>query len=135
MIALLYAGFFVLTCDVIFKRIVMPHFIVEYASSLQHKVTLPELQQAVWQGAAGSGLFTGPDIKIRLLPYDHYQVGTERTDFIHITARILTGRSAEQRQQLAAMVLAQLVALALTAVSLTVEVVEIEKQSYAKQLV
>jgi len=113
----------------------MPHFIVEYASPLPHKVALPALQQAVWQGAVQSELFTGPDIKIRLLPYEHYQVGTERTDFIHVTARILTGRSAGQRQQLAATVLAQLVALDLAAVSLTVEVAEIERQSYAKQLV
>lgn len=112
----------------------MPHFIVEYASPLQHKVALPALQQAIWQAAERSGLFIGPDIKIRLLPYQDYQVGTVRTDFIHVTARILSGRSAEQRQQLAATVLAQVVALGLEAVSLTVEVVEIERQSYAKQL-
>ncbi len=112
----------------------MPHFIVEYASPLAIKLRCRSCNKP-----SGKGLrpvdYLPARTSIRLLPYQCYQVGTESTDFIHVTARILTGRSAEQRQQLAAMLLAALVELALSDVSLTVEVVEIERQSYAKQLV
>lgn len=110
----------------------MPHFIVEYAQSQTNDITVEKLQSAVFEGALLSDLFGIDDIKVRLIPFTHFQVGQTDKAFIHVTARILPGRTNEQKQQLSQGILQQLHTMALDNISLTVEVVDIDKSSYAK---
>ena len=42
----------------------------------------------------------GKDIKVRSQPYEYYLVGGEKVDFIHVSIRLLAGRSADQKRML-----------------------------------
>ncbi|MCZ8499940.1 hypothetical protein O9929_27170 [Vibrio lentus] len=39
----------------------------------------------------------GRDIKVRSIASSNYQTGTTKADFIHVTLRILSGRSDENK--------------------------------------
>ncbi len=106
----------------------MPHCIVEYACELNANAVL----EAVYSGTERSGLFVPEDIKLRAQPFRDYFSGAGKQSFVHVSARILSGRTLEQRQQLSRSILQSLEALELRNSSLTVEVIEMERQSYAK---
>ena len=110
----------------------MPHCIVEYSKPLESEVELSSLLNSVFKGALNSQLFDAADIKTRALPFNHYISGILRQNFVHVTAKILSGRNVEQRNKLAQSILDQLNELFSSGVSLTVEVYEIERSSYAK---
>lgn len=110
----------------------MPHIIIEHCESIS---SAEQLMTVVDKGALCAELFEPNDIKIRAMSFKHHQSGTSSLAFIHVTARILSGRTLAQRQQLSACILDELKALNLREISLTVEVVEIEKQSYAKSVI
>lgn len=112
----------------------MPHCIIEYAAPLDSKLSIASLVQAVHQGTFATGLFPEEDIKARAVAYHNYQTGSGQTAFIHVSLRILSGRTDEQKQQLAACVEKQLMTLALSSLSLTIEVIDIHRASYTKQL-
>lgn len=111
----------------------MPHCVIEHA-----KDVLPEpVLKAVFEGALASNLFAegGKDIKVRAVPVEHFVSGGEEKRFVHVALKILSGRTLEQKQTLSNEVLNQLKALPLSDISLTVEVIDIDRESYAKEVV
>lgn len=110
----------------------MPHCIIEHSPSFYGE----SLNQGVYQGALSSGLFAddGRDIKVRSLAYVHYQTGENAQDFVHVTLKILSGRSEEEKRKLSELVMVQLKNLSITNASLTVEVVDMDRSSYSKYL-
>ena len=106
----------------------MPHCIIEHSDDLDSQ----QLISAVFEGTLASGLFSEQDIKTRTQAFAHYQSARSRQSFVHVTTKILDGRNLQQRSMLSQAILDQLQQLQLAAVSLTVEVLEIEKASYAK---
>ncbi len=110
----------------------MPHLIVEYSKKQVLANQINQVLAAAFQGALDSELFSGADIKTRAIAFEHFNVGNSDKYFIHVTAKILSGRSLAQRQSLSVAILSQLNELALNNTSCTVEVVEIERASYAK---
>jgi len=108
----------------------MPHCIVEHSSNLEPQPILT----AVFQGACESELFEASDIKVRSSSFEHYQTGNVQSTFIHIVLKILDGRTIEQKAKLSELVLAKLLELAIDGASFTVEVVDIERASYAKRV-
>ena len=112
----------------------MPHCIIEYARPLETRLSPTELVNAVYEGASRSELFEGPDIKTRAIAYEAYLTGTDTTAFIHVTVRILSGRSPEQKQRLSSTVAKRLADLGLTDISITVEIIDMERESYEKHI-
>ena len=106
----------------------MPHCIIEYSKNLE----AAQLIDAVYQGARKSKLFEDDDIKSRTMEFDHYQSGSTKNSFVHVTTKILSGRNLEQRSMLSRLILSELESLSIQSTSLTVEVVEMERTSYAK---
>jgi len=108
----------------------VPHCIVEHSASLNSELILP----LVFSGAMKSELFEidGSDIKVRAIAYHNYLTGSAKSDFIHVTLKILSGRTVEQKQMLSKSVLVQFQKLELQICSLTVEVMDIERASYSK---
>lgn len=88
----------------------------------------------VYKGALESNLFEaeGSDIKVRAVPYSNFKTGNVDIDFVHVTLKILSGRSATQKAKLTHLVLAQLNTLQITDCSISVEVADIDRESYAK---
>lgn len=111
----------------------MPHCIIEHSSTIDAE----QLNNKVFLGALNSELFEadGRDIKVRSIAYENYQTGTEKEDFIHVTVRILSGRSDTDKAMLSETVMTQLLSLSLSSASITVEVVDMDRNSYAKVVV
>ncbi|AEX22249.1 5-carboxymethyl-2-hydroxymuconate Delta-isomerase [Vibrio sp. EJY3] len=111
----------------------MPHCIIEHSSSIEPV----DLNQKVFLGALESNLFEsdGSDIKVRSIAYENYQTGSAKEDFIHVTLRILSGRNEQDKLLLSNSVMSRLKSIQLVSASLTVEVVDIDRNSYAKQIV
>ena len=108
----------------------MPHCIIEHSDDLDAN----KLNQLVFESARTSGLFSkdGKDIKVRSIAYSHYQVGSEKTSFVHVVMKILSGRTLLHKQTLSAEVMGAVMALEDFSGSVTVEVVDMEKDSYSK---
>lgn len=111
----------------------MPHCIIEHSSTINAE----QLNNKVFLGALNSELFEadGRDIKVRSIAYENYQTGTEKEDFIHVMVRILSGRSDTDKAMLSETVMTQLLSLSLSSASITVEVVDMDRNSYAKVVV
>ena len=116
----------------------MPHCIIEYSQELETSITPKLMINTVHQGALASGLFEESHIKSRALAYEHYKTGTSHLRFIHITARILSGRSLELKANLSQTILESFTALIqnnnLSEISVTVEVRDLERETYAKNI-
>ena len=110
----------------------MPHCLIEYSAQLNNTLKPAQLISAVYNGAFNAELFESNDIKTRVICFDDYQSGSVKANFVHVTAKILSGRSLAQRNMLSHAILAELKMLNCPSTSLTVEVVEIERESYAK---
>ena len=113
----------------------VPHCLIEYAKDVENQVEISKLVEAVFNGAYSSELFDSAQIKTRALAFEHYMVGNRKSDFIHVTLSILSGRTNEQKAQLSMLVLSQLKSLSLQATSLTVDVRDLDRASYAKAIV
>ena len=118
----------------------MPHCIIEYSQELIHDVDITLVMKAVFNGSVQSTLFSSADIKVRAIPFQYfYTQNIDNTNkcrqrFIHVCCKILSGRNLEQRQNLSQKILKQLTQLELKWVSISVEIVEMELESYNKQV-
>lgn len=112
----------------------MPHMTIEYTKGLEGKVSPATLISAVFQGACNSELFNNDFVKTRSVGYENYQSGSTQNDFLHVTAKILIGRTPEQKQVLSGAILAELRLILgdVTPLTVTVEVVDIDKESHAE---
>ena len=115
----------------------MPHLTLEYSANLNTfdaKATLLAVNTAL----AATGHFVEADIKSRSHRCDTFAVGTASAPraFVHADLAILSGRPLETRRELSASVLAvlqaQCSAPAGVQLQLSVQVLEIERESYAK---
>lgn len=114
----------------------MPHFSLEYSSNLP--IQARDLLLKINASLVESKHFQEIDIKSRAIRLEDVVIGTapEERAFLHARLAILTGRSAEVRRQLSERVLA-VIQTAQTwpqglDVQLCVEVLEIDKETYAK---
>jgi len=108
----------------------VPHCIVEHSSDINEG----ELIDRVLAGAMDSELFEtdGSDIKVRTQSFGNYQTGFNKTPFVHVSLKLLSGRTKEQKQKLSRLVLDKLHTLALSDCSITVEVIDMERSYYSK---
>jgi 5-carboxymethyl-2-hydroxymuconate isomerase len=119
----------------------MPHLTLEYTSNLPLFKAADTLL-AMNKVLLASAEFEALDIKSRAIRLDTYLVGTHVSNhpdnqaFVHAKLALLSGRSAQTKQALSAallVVLEQACAWPKTqALQLCVEIVEIDRASYAK---
>ena len=112
----------------------MPHCIIEYTKELETRININELMNAAFESVASSGLFNNTAIKARAIAIDQYKSGLERNDYIHITVRILSGRTAEQKKYLSETVMNGVKPFIGNTKSTTIEIVDMDKDSYAKHI-
>lgn len=113
----------------------MPHCVIECSKSLSAHVDFSELVKKVHDVTELSGLFSKGDVKARLITAEHYIVGGQVQDYVHVITHILSGRTIDQRKSLADAITLTLCELLPTVKMLSVEVREIEKQVYSNRAV
>lgn len=117
----------------------MPHLTVEYSANLPdypEAQALAELNAAV---CASPEVLDEADLKSRFVRNASFHVGTVASGrgFVHAQLRLLSGRSPEAKQDLAARVAEVLRRLtprpAGVMVQLSVEIVDMDRPSYVKE--
>lgn len=110
----------------------MPHLIVEYSANLEADLLPRALAAAVHAAALETGVFPIGGCRTRLARRDVYVIGDGHAEnrFIHVQARIGSGRPPEVRQKAAEQIFARLKAFtadvfAVQPLGLTLEIVEI----------
>ncbi|HYD94473.1 MAG TPA: 5-carboxymethyl-2-hydroxymuconate Delta-isomerase [Noviherbaspirillum sp.] len=115
----------------------MPHLTLEYTGNLAGldvRKCLLELNRVL----VSTNQFDEIDIKSRALKFDDHAVGVhpERRAFLHAKLSLLSGRSTEVKREISAALLESLRQLCVAQdqihVQLCVEILEIERESYAK---
>lgn len=113
----------------------MPHCIVEYSAHLAQQISISALVKTVHQGAIDSGLFEPTAIKTRAYGAEHSCVGaTEGASFIHITLKIMPGRTDEQKQLLLQAIDKRIANMCSQVSSVTIEVLDLAKEHYFKRI-
>lgn len=133
----------------------MPHLTLEYSANLA--TLAPAFNPAaalaaINRAAFASGLFGEADIKSRALACEQFCIGVEAAPraFAHLRVALLSGRSGEERRQLAAQLLAALKAtvdgengqnsgqdsapVSGGEIQLSVETCDLDRPSYAKDV-
>ncbi len=111
----------------------MPHCIIECSKIFSEKTK--ELVKAAHLGAVNSQLFNKEDIKSRAITYEHYQTGTSNIPFIHVVCKLLSGRNDEQKLSLSRSILSEIKKLDIGPCAITVEIIDIDANSYTKEII
>ena len=110
----------------------MPHCIIEHTNDLIDFISPEEMMNAALKAMQASALFETDDIKIRTKDYAYFLRGEVRENFIHVTLKILTGRSTQKKQNLAVLMLNALSNLPIFGIEITVDVQEMDADIYLK---
>lgn len=77
----------------------MPHIIIEYAEQLAGEGEVAGILQAVHHVVSDSGLFKADQIKTRAYPFRQFTNAGGSDPYVHIQARIKSGRDAENKKR------------------------------------
>ena len=86
----------------------MPHIIAEYSANLEDRLDAGRLVADLHQAAIETGIAELVGIRTRAVRREHFRVadGHPANGFVHITARLRRGRTAEARKALGRALLA-----------------------------
>ena len=108
----------------------MPHFIIDCSPNVLAQQPADDILRAVHDVAEASGVFNVADIKVRIREYEHHLVAGERTDFIHVFANILEGRTVEKKAALSRAIVERLVELCPDVPAISINIREFERATY-----
>jgi len=111
----------------------MPHFIIDCSESLIGQELPEAIMQAVYDVAEATGLFAVNDIKVRLRPYQYFNLGKGKRDFIHVFGFIMEGRSIEQKENLSRRIIERLNEMFPAISILSINISEFEKATYSNK--
>ncbi len=110
----------------------MPHIIVEYSKQLINDTQADTILKTIHHAIADSGLFKADQIKTRAYSFKQFTNASDREPYIHIQARIKSGRDVDNKKQLGDVILKGLSSLKINASVITVEIIDMERESYGK---
>lgn len=111
----------------------MPHFVIDSSENIFEQKSPDEIMQAVYETAEASGLFAENDIKVRLRPFQYFQLGEGKSDFIHIFGYVMEGRSAEQKANLSRKIIERLNEIFHDVSFLSISIEDFEKATYCNK--
>lgn len=111
----------------------MPHFIIDCSENVLQMKTAEEIMQLVYDTADSTGLFAENDIKVRLRPFQHYQLGKNKENFLHIFGYIMEGRTTEQKADLSQRITKALNELLPDLSIVSMNISEFEKATYSNK--
>ncbi len=110
----------------------MPHIIIEYPEQMADDSEIENLLQAVHHSIADSGLFKADQIRTRAYPFREFTNAGSNAPYMHIQARIKSGRDADNKKRLGDEILAGLSKLNIPVSVITVEIIDMDRDSYGK---
>jgi 5-carboxymethyl-2-hydroxymuconate isomerase len=119
----------------------MPHLVIELTENTRLTCSQEELLDEANAALLSSGQFQEPDIKSRCVTLSTYRQGTENVDraFVHATLQILDGRDQAVRKNSASWCAMRSRKWSAPArrqsVQVSVNVVEMERATYSKQII
>lgn len=111
----------------------MPHFVIDCSKNITELKTPEEIIQNVYDAAESSQLFEPGDIKVRITPFEHYNIGNTKNDFIHIFANIMEGRTSEQKSNLSKGIISELKIMFPEVPTISINVRDFEKVTYCNK--
>ena len=108
----------------------MPHLIIECSENILNLKSPEEIMQNVHDAAESTNLFDLGDIKVRINPFQHYNVGNTKDDFIHIFGNIMEGRTTAQKSMLSKKIIKNLKTMFPEVVMLSMNIRDFEKATY-----
>jgi 5-carboxymethyl-2-hydroxymuconate isomerase len=111
----------------------MPHFVIDCSENILSLKSPKEIMQAVYDTAESTGLFDQGDIKVRINPFQYYNIGNTEDDFIHIFANIMEGRTTDQKSNLSNKIISQLKVMFPEVPILSINIRDFEKATYCNK--
>jgi len=112
----------------------VPHIIVEYQEGLAANDEVDLILRTIHQSITDSDLFKANQIKTRAYPFRGFTNAGGTDPYIHIQARIKSGRDADNKKRLGEVILSGLASLHIPASVITVEIIDMHRDSYGKYL-
>ena len=110
----------------------MPHIIIEYPAQRVNHSKVDAILQTIHHAIAESGLFKADQIRTRAYAFKNFTNAGGSEPFIHIQARIKSGRDVANKKQLSNVILEGLSALNIPVSVITIEIIDMERESYGK---
>jgi 5-carboxymethyl-2-hydroxymuconate isomerase len=111
----------------------MPHFVIDCSENII-KIKLPkEIIQKVYDTAESTDLFDKGDIKVRINPFEYYNIGNTKNDFIHIFATIMEGRTTSQKKNLSEKIITELKSMFPDVPIISINIRDFEKATYCNK--
>lgn len=111
----------------------MPHFVIHCSSSILSTHSEEVINEQLHLVAQATGLFAEGDIKVRVKPFKTYLVGNKTDDFIHVFAHIMSGRTREQKANLAKLMVTKLTEMFPHVAHVAMNVDEFEQATYCNK--
>lgn len=107
----------------------MPHCLIEYADTLEQHIDPQQLLDAVFQTVTASPLFDRKNVRARLQRFSAFRLGAEQQHFVHVTVRLLQGRSDKEKTALNQHIGDAIKKLGITDTSISCECVDVHTPS------
>lgn len=111
----------------------MPHFVIDCSENIIKLIPQKEIIQKVYDTAESTALFAKGDIKVRINPFEHYNVGNSQDDFIHIFANIMEGRNTAQKTNLSKAIISELKTMFPNVPIISMNIRDFEKATYCNK--
>ena len=111
----------------------MPHFVLDCSSNIIQQKSPEEIMQKVYYTAESTGLFAPGDIKVRINPFELYNIGNTKDDFIHIFANIMEGRTVDQKSNLSRKIITELKLMFPNVPIISINIRDFEKATYCNK--
>ena len=111
----------------------MPHFVIDCSKNVIQIKSPKEIIRKVYDTAESSDLFDKGDIKVRINPYEYYNIGNTKDDFIHIFANIMEGRNVSQKKQLSEKIISELKIMFPNVPIISINIRDFEKATYCSK--
>lgn len=89
--------------------------------------------QKVYNTAESTQLFDKGDVKVRINPFKHYNIGNSKDDFIHIFANIMEGRTSNQKAHLSKAIVTKLKSMFPKVPIISMNIRDFEKATYCNK--
>ena len=110
----------------------MPHIIVEYAENILTEDEVSTVLNTIHTVVSDSGLFDASHIKTRAYPFKQFTNAGGSEPYLHVQARIKSGRDSDNKKLFSNQIMNALVSLNIPAAVMTVEIIDMDRETYSR---